>query len=402
MILAMLGGGTGLASWLYIVRVEPPRREVDPLSPLVESLVVQREDVTEHFLGYGTVEAERVAMLSAELSANVVERVGRIDSGSFVSKGQLLLVLDDREYRFILARALALTEAEEASLDEISVDAEELSHMVKTAQRELDVAMSEKKRVSDLFERELAAEKEYNVAITAYQQSRLLFLGYERELAKLVPRMKRLEASKRSYDASAALARLNVERCKIVAPFTGRIQTLMVDVGDHVAPGVVLMKLIDTTHVKISIQLPAAVYDRIKISATCRIECESKPQSIWHGEVSRIGPDVDEQTRTFSVYVRVNNSDQPHPLIPGMFIQAQVIGPTYSDCVLVPRGAVRNNRVYIAINGMVHERSVSVERYILDRAIIVGDITEGETVILSRLEDLSAGSSVRVDPAMNP
>lgn len=118
--------------------------------------------------------------------------------------------------------------------------------------------------------------------------------------------------------------------------------------------------------------------------------------------MSRIGPDVDEQTRTFSVYVRVNNSDQSHPLIPGMFIQAMVIGPTYSDRVLVPRGAIRNNRVYIAMNGMVHERSISVERYILDRAIIEGDLSEGETVILSRLEDLSVGSSVRVDSATKP
>ena len=158
LIVVMLGGGSGLAGWLYSVRVEPPRRDIGQMAPLVESVVVKCEDVTEQFVGYGTVLADRVANLSAEVSATVVERPGGIDSGSIVSKSQLLIRLDDREYRHALDRALALTEVEEATLAELSVEANKLAQMVKTVQRELDVALDEKKRVEDLFERDLAAQ----------------------------------------------------------------------------------------------------------------------------------------------------------------------------------------------------------------------------------------------------
>ena len=399
LIVVMLGGGSGLAGWLYSVRVEPPRRDIGQMAPLVESVVVKCEDVTEQFVGYGTVLADRVANLSAEVSSTVVERPGGIDSGSIVSNGQLLIRLDDREYRHVLDRALALTEVEKASLTELSVEANKLAQMVKTVQRELDVALDEKKRVEDLFERDLAAQKEYNIAVTAYQRARLTLQSYEREEAKIAPRITRLEASRRSLEASTKLARLHLERCQVRAPFSGTIQHLFVDEGDHVAPGVLILTLMDSSHVEIPIQFPAAVYDRVNISAPCRMECESTPHAVWTGEVSRISPDVDEQTRTFSAYVHVDNTHQSQPLVPGTFVRAVVIGPTYSDRVLVPRGAIRKNRVYVVQNGVVHERNVTAERFILDRAMIRGDLSGGETVILSHLEDLSEGSAVRVAPS---
>ncbi len=395
----LLGVGGGLGYLLVAVRVDPPQRELATLAPLVESIVVQAEDVVEHFVGYGTAQAMRSANLAAEVAATVVECVNGIRAGSPVSAGQALIRLDDRQYRHVLERVEARGDAEQASLDELTVEAENLDRLIKTAQQEARVAVDERTRVAGLLERKHAAKKEYDFANLAYQQARRVLQGYERELAKLAPRRARLAASKRGYDAEAALAQLDIERCEIKAPFGGRIHKLMVDVGDRVAPGFVVATLIDASRVEIAIQLPASKYDRVHVGAPCRVESDSLVGTNWRGEIVRIAPQADEQTRTFAVYVVVDNAELGgQVLVPGSFVRAAVRGPVHAGAILLPRSACRNGRVFVVENDIARERLITIERFMEDRAMVRGPLLSGDRVIVSHLDKLADGSPVRAGP----
>ncbi len=331
------------------------------------------------------------------MAATVVERVGGIREGSAVQAAQALIRLDERQYGLAAQRSDALAAAEQASLDELAVEEEQLSGLLQTAERELKVAFDEKGRVSKLFERQLAARKEYDFANLAYQQARRVVQGYEREAAKIGPRQARLAASKRAYEADAAQAQLNVERCTIRAPFAGRIESLLVDVGSHVAPGSIVLSLVDSSRVEVPIQLPSSVYARVGPGSPCTVSTQSQSELRWHGEVGRVAPSVDEQTRTFSAYVVVDNNHQPSPLIPGMFVRARVEGPSHPRALLVPRHACRNGRVFVVNNGVAHARSVVTRRFIEDRALVEGELQDGDRVILSHLDRLTEGMPVRFD-----
>ncbi len=169
-VVALIGGGSGIAGLLYAKRAEPPRDPTGALPPLVEAMVVRAEDVTESFVGYGTTQADHVANLAAELPSRVVERVGDITSGSVVQEGQSLVRLDDRQYRHELDRAQELVTVDRAALRELAIEADNLEQIISTVGRELRVVQAEKARLTDLMERSLAAEKEFNVADLAYQQ----------------------------------------------------------------------------------------------------------------------------------------------------------------------------------------------------------------------------------------
>ena len=396
LIVAMMAVGAALAIGLLALSEEPPRREAATLPPLVEAVVVQAEDVVQRFMGYGSAQAIRNVSLAAEVAATVVERVDGIRAGSPVTKDQVLIRLDDRQYRHASEQASALAQAEQAALDELAVEARNLEQLVRTAEKELRVAQDEKTRLTGLLERGHAARKEYDFANLAFQRARRVLQGYQREAAKIAPRQARLAASKRSFEAQAALARLNVQRCEIRAPWTGRIQSILVDVGDHVSPGLPVLTLIDPSRVEIPIQLPAAEYDRVRIGAPCRIESESLVGKLWRGEVARIAPVADEQTRTFAVYVIVDNTDQAQPLVPGRFVRAEVRGPVYPNAILVPRRACRNGQVFVVEDDVARVRSVTTERLIEERALVTGDLHGGDRVILSHLDKLADGSPVRV------
>ena len=395
LILLSLGG---LAAWALLAwREEPPRRELSALPPLVETIVIEAQDVVERFAGYGSVRAMREAKAAGEVAATVVERVGDVRAGAGVKRGQVLFRLDDREYQHARDRAQAQADAQAALLDQLEAESVSLDRLIKTAERELRVARDEQSRLADLFERNQASKKEYDFAQLAYQQARRMLQEYERETAMLPARRTQLEATRRSFEAEAALAGLNVARCAIRAPFGGTIQAVLVEVGDRVAPGVVVATLIDSSRVEIPIQLPAGVYDRLTVGATCRVEAESMTGLSWSGQVARIAPSADEASRTLAVYVVVDNTKQPGPLAPGVFVRASVDGPTYKNGLLVPRRALRDGRVFVMEEGVVRLRRVSVKRHIEDWVLVSGELRSGERVILSHLSELIDGSPVRVD-----
>ena len=195
LITILIAGGIGLAQVLYAMRKEPPRREEGRAAPFVDYFVVQPEDVVERFIGYGTAKADRAVTLAAQVTSTVTELVDDLEAGSGVVEGQVLVRLDVREYHQLLDRATALKDADGAALAELEAEGRTLLELLATSDQELRVARDEKKRVAELCERGLAAKKEYDFAIVAYQQSRRIKQGYEMELAKNGPRQARLEAS---------------------------------------------------------------------------------------------------------------------------------------------------------------------------------------------------------------
>lgn len=395
LIVLLLGGGGGVAWILYAMREDPPKKDAAPPVPVVDFVVVRQEDIVERFFGYGSVRADRAVRVASEIASTVVELVDEVEAGSVVLTGQPILRLDDREYRHLLDRAQALADADHAALEELIAEATSLKSLLATSEQELRVTQDEKRRVADLFEKGQAAKKEFDFANLAYQQARRVKQGYEMELARNGPRRLRLEASIRANEASAALAELNVQRCEIRAPIAGTIDELSVDVGAPAVPGSFLFSIVDPTAVEVPIQVPAAVYDRVRIGAACRLASESMPGVTWQGRVARVGVKADQSSRMFSVFVDVDNREQAIPLIPGAFVRAEVEGPTYADGLLVPRGAIRNGGLLVARDQVVARREVSIKRLIGEQALVEGDLKSGEYVILSHLDRLAPGATVR-------
>ena len=413
----LLGAGGTIGGVLIALRVEPPRRTTARLPPLVEAMVIREETVVEWFTGYGTASAIRQADIAAEVAATVIERVEKIRAGSAVNAGQPLVRLDDRQYRFALDQSLARADAQRAEMEELDANVRGLDQLIRTAEQELRVARDERTRLADLFERDLASKKEYDFGSLAYSQARRVLQGYQREAATLAPRRKKLEATQRGFEAEAALANLNIERCILRAPFAGRIQSFNVDAGDRVAPGTVLLTLLDVSIVEIPLRLPASLYDLVQVGASCRIESESRPGHVWHATVARTSAAADERTRTFAVYVEVDNRREASPLLAGTFVTGRIPGPVHDRAIVLPRSACRNGRVFVAVvpndnpESSEHRetqqggsailatarlRSVRVRRFVEDRALIEEGLHIGDRIILTHLDQLVDGTPVRV------
>jgi multidrug efflux pump subunit AcrA (membrane-fusion protein) len=124
--------------------------------------------------------------------------------------------------------------------------------------------------------------------------------------------------------------------------------------------------------------------------------CDSNPSTQWEGAVERIAGEADETSRTFNAYIMVENRDPAAPLMPGMFVRAEVEGPTLNHALLIPRPAIRDEQVFIATEGKAEKRRLTIDRYLPRHVVITGGVAEGEWVIMSNLDRLQAGTPVEV------
>ena len=396
LIVVLLGVGIGVSELLIWKQSEAPAREPEQRALAVQAVRLEPRTVTEQILGYGTARADRHGWISTQVAGEVVELAEGLKIGAEVKEGQLLVHIDEREYREQLRRAESLLAADEAQLAALDVEEQNLERLIEIATSELEIARREYDRVRGLLEQEAAGRRELDLARAAYEMTRRVLQTHENAKALLPQRRAQQEATCELRRAEVALAKLNVERCSIVAPFGGRVEALQVELGEQAAPGNQLLALIDPSLIEVPIELPVSVHERVRIGAACTLSVDSVPDQAWTGWVKRIAPAASEATRTFELFAEVNNAEQERQLMPGFFVRAVVEGPTLEDVLLLPRGAVQQGRVYVYRDGKAYRREVHVQQHLLDQSVVTG-VAAGEVIITSNLGILSDGAPVRVE-----
>ena len=410
LIVTVVGLAVGVSLMLIHRRPSPPRRDAGRRAWLVQTVRVVPQDTMEWIRGYGTAAADTQAVLRAEVNAAVVERVGDIESGDAVRVGQTLIRLDDREFRQDLLEASALLAANQADLDQIGVERRNLLALLEIAQDDRTLNRQELDRVKQLSAVGNAPATELRNARLRYQGSLRAVQAVENQIALLEPRRLRLIAEKRGTEARAERARLDIARCAISAPFSGKIVSIAVDVGDKLRVGGEVLTLLDDSRIEVPIELPVAAMPRVKVGAAAQLAVESIPDIRWRGVVTRVAPQADVQSRTFRAYVEVDNTRQRVPLAPGFFVQARVGGEQFEDAMIAPRAALVNGTMFVA-RGVVQPlsvfpyefvsvragaRPVRVRRTLDDRVVLADGIRPGESVIVSNLDTLYDGALVRI------
>lgn len=394
LVVAFLGTGTGIA-W-YLVQSQPPPATSDaPRRPLlVNTQVIRTQTVTETLVGFGTARADRYARLSAQVAGEVVAIPDALRSGAPVKKGQVLIRIDDREYQRILNRAESQREANRAQLVQIDVEEKNIDRLLETVGRELASAEWDHTEVARLFKLGNAPQREFEQSRLALERTRRVRQQIQNRKDLVPSRRLQLDAALKNSQAEVELARLNVERSTIRAPFDGRVDQLLVEIGERVQPGIFLISLLDPDLIEVAIELPVSIRSRVKVGAACTMSLESQPKVCWQGQVNRISPRASETTRSFKVYIDLDNRDQAPRLMPGYFVRARIDGPTLENVILIPRGTIQQDHVFIYNDGRAHQRDIRIERFLEDQGVVTG-LSPGDLVITSNLDALFEGVPVR-------
>ena len=347
--------------------VRPTSQE--PLRTVVRVLEVTPKSVKLSVHSQGTAQPQTQSELVPEVSGRVTWISPSLVAGGFFEAGEILLKVDERNYRTAVERSRA---------------------NLARAEAEHEHARFEHGRLVQLEKRQLTSRSAMEAALRT---------------------MRVADAS--LSDASIALeqAEFELERTRILAPFTGLVSTEHVDLGQFVSRGNAIATLYasGTVEVRLPIADHQLAYLNLALGHRGLIDESVAPPVIlsadyagkvytWKGHIVRTEGQIDSKSRMVNVVARVNNETAETPLTVGLFVEAEIEGRIAEDVVVLPRNALRNGNQVLIVDAedRLRYRDIEVLRMYRDQVLIREGLEAGERVCISPLQTVIDGMPVEM------
>jgi RND family efflux transporter MFP subunit len=366
---------TVLVSFILIAtrpQIVPKEIEVSYRPVRVQTVVPDSVFLSVH--SQGTVQPRTESDLIPEVSGQVVWLSPAMVSGGYFEKGEVLLRIDDADYKTLMDRS---------------------ESAVKRTQVEFETASSEYQRTLKLNQQKLASASQLEQAQREYRVA---------------------EANLQDAKTNLKQSTLDVERTIYRAPFTGRIRAEHVDLGQFISRGEVIATMYANDFVEI--RLPLANQQlgflQLPIGYHGQLGAEDQTDVIltgnyagteyeWQAKLVRTEAEIDARSRMFYAVARAEISDwdgERPPLMVGLFVHAKIMGRIVDNIVVLPRTAMRDNSQVLVVDqdDRLHFRRVNVLRIQPNEVLIDGGLQAGERVCLTPLQVAVEGMKVRPLP----
>ncbi|MFQ6039054.1 MAG: efflux RND transporter periplasmic adaptor subunit, partial [Candidatus Aminicenantales bacterium] len=356
----------------------------------------QRGDLVITLKSPGEAVTNMMVAVKAEVEG-VIQKL-RVEEGQHVNEGDLLVELDDRRYRLELERYEAdrLSRLSELLLEErFGGGVEEASSPNSQKIAEARKAYEEAR---ELHRKGMISDKDLEDAYQRYELA-LIESGEKKQEIRA--------ASKGLTQAEIAVktARLNLEKTKIRAPFSGIITEIQVSPQEHVSPGQELFKLVNISHIQVHAKVLESEVGKMKEGREARLRFSAYPEKVFLGKVKAISPIVNPEDKTCRVIIEVANPEEE--LKPGMHADVEIPAEVYKDRLLVPQEAVlvRGGRklVFVVKEGLAKWRYIQVGLENDDFAEVLpspeegGGVEEGDLVIVEGHFTLAHDARVKIE-----
>ena len=398
-VLVLLAVGVGGVFYLY--HTAPRPQVVDPLQNALAVPVFEarRVPVARQWRGYGTAAPVNSADVPARVSATVEAIADAAEPGTRVDAGQPLVWLDDSDFvQQVVIAEQRLAEVD-AALAQLDTEAASLAERMELEEEDVDLAQAELDRLRELERGGVANQQDLDDGRRALNAARRSRLATREVLDSLPARRQSLQAQRASLEASIEIARLNQRRCTIESPLAGVVQSVDVEVGESLAAGQRVARVVAPTPVEVPLKVPAAARSTLNVGdpVTLRPTAGDAEMS-WSTAVTRIAPEEDAATRTVTVYA-VLDSDAagPDPPAPGTFLEATVASGRQVERFIVPRRAIRGGRVQVVRDGVAVSVSIETDYVLAQRFPDLGLPDDQWAVVEDDESGLAPGDAVIVN-----
>ncbi len=402
----------GVAFFLIKTAPPPKRSPSTPVVPVVEVLEVAPSDYQVVVNTTGTVKPHIQSDLVAEVAGPVIYISPNFTNGGFIEQGELLVRLDQAEYQYAVANTRAALSGVEARLLELDTTAENLKKSLAIEAQQLALAERQMMRHAKLRQQRTISQSTLDESEREFLLRQSSLQGLKNSL-ELIPAQRRiLQAERKLKQAQLASARLNLERTRIRAPYTGRVLERRVNVGQSVSKGSVLAAIyaVDYVEVRLPITdrdaafltLPEGRAGEPQLAVTLSVSIAGRDYR-WHGQIMRTEGMVDARTRQRFLIAQVDNPHAPAhddhpPLLVGQFVEAEIPGRLLQEVFVLPRRVARadDEVLVITADDRIERRRLDVVWRDRSSIVVRSGLSAGERVSLTSLPYAPQGSRVEI------
>jgi len=366
-----------------------------------------------------------VAHHKIAVGAKVMGRVAWIgvEKGDTVREGQVLVRLEDSEFRAQVNQAQANYAAAQARLDKLRTGSrpeEKLKDKAAVLQAEANLknAEAEYQRTESLFRSGVSSKSELDRALAqrdtaaamvqaARQASAMTDIGPRKE------EIRAAEAELQQMKAALDYANTQLAATEIKAPVSGTVLERIVERGEMVSPSAFggsgartsVVDLADLTDLQVELDISQTDFSRLKMSQRAEIIPEAFPNLRFGGFIEEIAPEANRAKSTVQVKVKVENPNEQ--LKPEMNARVNFLSDKVATSesksvarVLVPKTAVvkRDNSAFVFVvkGTRVEQRTIRTGEESGDAYVVLDGLSGNESVAVAGIDKLRDGDRVRV------
>src|SRR5215216_4779337 len=366
-----------------------------------------------------------VAHHKIAVGAKVMGRVAWIgvEKGNIVQEGQVLVRLEDSEFRAQVNQAKANLAAAQAKLDQLRTGSrpeEKLKDKAAVLQAEANLknAEAEYQRSEALYRAGVASKAEFDRALaqrdsaaamvqSARQSSAMTDIGPRKE------EIRAAEAEVQQMKAALDYANTQLAATAIKAPVSGTVLERIVERGEMVSPSAFggsgartsVVDLADLTDLQVELDISQTDFARLKPSQRAEIIPDAYPNLKFTGFIEEIAPEANRAKSTVQVKVKVENPNEQ--LRPEMNARVNFLsdkapaGESKSVArVLVPKAAVvkkdNSSFVFVVKGNRVEQRTIRTGEESADAYVVLDGLSGNESIAVAGVDKLSDGDRVKV------
>lgn len=397
-----------------------------PAVASVETYTVTRGDLLVSVSGSGVLEAKDTVDVTSEIGGTVIWVV---EEGSKVKKGDILCKIDPQDYELALTQAELNYKNARLKLEQAKINLEnqkkQLEQNIRDAKTSRDnayIELQKAKRQLDDAEKlykvnaitlnEVKTYRDnYNKALNTYNQAvenlNLLESTRADKLAQAERDIALAESSLEQAKIDLDKAKRNLSKTTIYAPIDGIVADVSIKKGgQNIAKETTLMSILDTSTMKIKLEVDETDIPKVKIGLPVRITCEAFPDREFQGKVTNISPraTISNNIAIFKVQVEIPNPTGE--LRAGMTAEGEIILKEQHNVLLVPLRAVKRTerRAYVEIlkdNGEKELVRVTLGEDDGTNIVVEDGLKEGDKVVLASTSTSTSSTNPRT-PSPSP
>ena len=326
------GGGTSAASTAAVSSsgtAQNPQEKIEAAPLPVKAVPARRGELIIKLKSPGEAFTERKIALKAEVSG-VVKSLN-VSEGKHVKTGEILLELEDREYRLRLEKQQALRLKYLSDLY--------LERQFAVADKEVPAAILEKLN---------KAEAEFNKASSAFRKGLVSQADFEKaekdyEIVLIEAGRKKDEIMASSkgvtgQEIEVKIAQMELDKTRIRAPFAGIITDIKISPREHIDAGRELFTLVNISQIRVKAKVLESEIGKMSVGREVDLRFSAYPGKVFKGLVEAISPIVNAEDKTCAVHISVDNPTEE--IKPGMHAEVEIAAEIHKDKLLVPQESI--------------------------------------------------------------
>lgn len=330
---------------------------------IVDAINVIKKDIPRVFDYTGFIEADKEVNLAAHVSGNLTKQFAQ--GGEMVSEGQALFEIDPRTYKTAVLNSKA---------------------NLATAKSEQIRLKNDVRRYKELFEKGAVSKQTYQSIEAQFQQA---------------------NANVEAKEALLEAAKINLDDTIIRAPFSGKLGTNDLNVGNYVTAGSTIIATIsNSTPILVNFSISETEYLKLmsnkkdKGDALADLTLTLSDGSVYpyRGKLAEVNRNIGDNTGTLTIKAKFDNPDSI--LIPGMFAHITAVAGIQKGAILVPQRAIsqelyKNFVSVIDKDNKVKLQEVKLGTTVGQMQVIESGLKGDEEIIVEGLNKVHSGSLVK-------